>query len=181
MAKISKGYLKRKIAIKGSRKHPLSAKNILNKYSYHYGRMSEEEKEKIKEQYDIYDLSFLTPKELRKNKDFSIEEKRFLAERFFGFVSGKYQEAKKNIYLSNYRDALKQAGVSDKVRQNVMRVLRKKDPTELSMMIRNGIIPNAFIFYETQDEGERAILLEEDLKTFLKEEKENEKRAKKAR
>lgn len=177
MAKISKGYIRRRLHIKGTRKKPLTTKKLMNKFSYHYGRMSEEEKLKLQEEYENYDLVFLSPKELRKAKGLTNQDKRYMIERFFGIRSGEYQEGRKNIFISNYIEALRNAGVSKIMISNVINILRNKSPQELSMLIRSGAIPNAFIFYEAMDEGERAIQLESDLAIFITEELENEEDA----
>lgn len=170
MARLKRGYTRRKLRLTGSRLKPLTTKRLLNKYSYAYGRLTEKEKSELAKDYENYGIEMLSPKELRKAKGLTNEELRRNIERFFGMKSGTYQKARKNIFIENYIDALKKSGVSVDMQRTVRSLLKEKDPRELALLIKSGKLPSAFIFYETHDEGERAILLEDDLLTWIMDE-----------
>lgn len=165
--KAKKGYFKRRFSPKGTRKRPLTTKRLLNQFSYRYGRLSSEEKQEIERKFDEYGINFMTPYELRHAKNLTKEDIRYNIGRFYAIQTGEYEKARKDLFIQNYVKGLENAGVRESYIRRFRKIAKSLSPQELSMIVRDGSLPNVFIFYEALDEGERAYLLEDDLDTFF--------------
>ena len=154
------------IKIKGNRKHYITTKRLYKEYLDVYEKLGDEAKLLLQRERELYGIGQLSSNIIN-SKKFTTKEKRFLIEREIGLMSGQYQQGRKYEFINNYITALKGKGISSKVTKRIIDILSTLEPNELSLLIRSGILPNAFIKYKDTSSDEDISAFEDDLNNFI--------------
>lgn len=166
--KLSLGYIKRKVAIHGTRKKPITTGLLIKRYNRFIKNLDNDSLQRLINEHEQYGIKFMT--KIDKRLNMSNKEKRYLIERTMGVYNGVYQESRKKLFISNYIYALKESGVSDQTISDIYAILNSKSSSELALIVKSQTIPSAFIFYEGGSSEERAKQLEDDLSLFIEDE-----------
>lgn len=158
-------YLRYKLRIKGSKKDKITVNKLFAMYNEKLNKLSENELSQLRYDIDLYGVSLPTKEIL--NSDISTKDKRYILERAIGMISGKYQDTRKTIFISNYIYGLKNAGVSNHYISTMYSILYDMSSTDIGLLIKSALLPNTFIYYENDSPIGRVEDLEDDLETVI--------------
>lgn len=162
---LSAGYIRRKVAIHGTRKKPITTSLLIKRYNRFIKNLDNVSLQRLINEHENYNIKFMT--KIDKRLNMSNKEKRYLIERTMSVYTGNYQELKKTVFISNYDFALEQLEVDQAYRDEIYAILHSKSPKELALIIKSQSIPSAFIFYEGGTSEERTKQLTDDLEQFI--------------